>query len=358
MKLDKLLPLLTLHGRTRQDGDCLYMNWTCSGFSVRFTGHTLKAKLRALGEKQHFPPDSPVEYPWAGVCVDGSDALSNRFVCQEGDNWYTLWDSPDGGCHTLRLIKLTENARGKLGLLELETDGVLSAVPEENRLQVEFVGDSITCGFGNEATDRDAPFDPAEENGWITYAAIAARELNAEFNCVSVSGISANAPEKPMMPMAPMSELYAYADRLYDDRVGNPPQPWDFSGHKKDLVVVNLGTNDVNPIRFYTDLNQADREEAHFIRQYKAFIRKIRELNGPDTRIVCALGPLDYYLFDNIRTAVAEYAAETGDDRVYTLKLIGVNLMTEGFGAVGHPSVKTHSRAGHELALRLRKILE
>lgn len=358
MKLDQFLPLLTLHGRTCQDGDCLFMNWTCSGFSVRFTGRTLKAKLRALGEKQPFPPDSPVEYPWAGVTVDGDDVLCGRFVCQEGDGWYTLFDAPDSGTRTLRLIKLTENARGKLGLLELETDGILSSAPEEKKLQVEFVGDSITCGFGNEATDRDAPFDPAEENGWITYAAVAARELDAEFNCVSVSGISANAPEKPMMPMAPMRDLYAYTDRLYDDRAGSTPQKWDFAGHKKDLVLINLGTNDVNPIRFYTELGQADREEAHFIRQYKSFIREIRELNGPDTRIVCALGPLDYYLFDDIRTAVAEYCEEAGDDRVSALKLIGVNLMTEGFGAVGHPSAKTHARVGHELALRLKKFLE
>lgn len=357
MEQNNLLPLLTQHGRIRQDGDCLFMNWTCSGFSVRFTGRTLKAKLRALGEKQPFPEDSPVEYPWVGVTVDGGSTLVNRFVCTEGEAWYTLWESPDDGPHTVRLIKLTENARGKLGLLDLRTDGVLSAPPGEKRLQIEFIGDSITCGFGNEATDRDAPFDPAEENGWITYAAIAARELGAEFSCVSVSGISVSAPEKPMFSMKAMNELYAYTDRLYDDRIGCTLRKWDFSGHKKDLILLNLGTNDVNPIRFYKDLEQADREEAHFIRQYQAFIRQIRALNGPDAKIVCTLGPLDYYLFDNIRTAVAEYRGETGDDRVYARKLIGVNLMTEGFGAVGHPSAKTHERVGHELALRLKEIL-
>ena len=50
MEQNNLLPLLTQHGRIRQDGDCLFMNWTCSGFSVRFTGRTLKAKLRALAQ--------------------------------------------------------------------------------------------------------------------------------------------------------------------------------------------------------------------------------------------------------------------------------------------------------------------
>lgn len=357
MGLNDLRPFLTLHGRTRQDADCLYMNWTCSGFSVRFTGRTLKAKLRAVGEKQPIPQDAPLEYPWVGVTVDGSSTLVNRFECTQEEAWYSLWESPDDGPHTIRLIKLTENARGKLGLLDLQTDGVLSAVPTENSLKIEFVGDSITCGFGNKATNRDALFNPAEENGWIAYAAITARELCAEFDCISVSGISVSAPEKPMFPMKPMNELYAYTDRLYDERMGYTPLAWDFLNHKKDLILINLGTNDVNPIRFYEDLEQADREETYFVQQYKDFLRKIRTLNGPDTKIVCTLGPMDYYLYDNIRTAVAEYRGETGDDRVYALKLIGVNLMTEGFGAVGHPSEKTHARLGHELALRLKEIL-
>lgn len=357
MDLNEIFPLLTLHGRTRRDGGCLFMNWTCAGFSVCFTGRTLRAKLRALGERQSFPRDAPTEYPWVGIAVDDREELVNRFECREQEAWYTLWEAPDNGPHTVRLIKLTENARGKLGLLALETDGAFSAAPPNKRLRIEFVGDSITCGFGNEAPHRDAPFDPAQENGWITYAAAAARELDAEFSCVSVSGISTDTPEQSMFPMLPMCALYPYTDRLYDERAGSPLQEWDFSGNKPALIVVNLGTNDVNPIRFYKDLAQADREEAHFIRQYKAFLQMLRKLNGPGSRIVCTLGPLDYYLFDDIRTAVAEYRAETGDDRVCALKLIGVNLMTEGFGAVGHPSAKTHLRAGHELAARLKELL-
>lgn len=356
MVVNEVLPLLKLHGRTRIDGDCLYFNWTCSGFSVGFRGRRLRAKLKALGETQPFPPNSPEEFPWAAVTVDGSEEFTSRFECRD-EGWYTLFEASDGEPHTVRLIKLTENARGKLGLLELEADGGLFALPEEKKLTIEFVGDSITCGFGNECTDRDGLFDPAEENGWITYAAIAARELGAEFSCVSVSGISANAPEKSMFPMKPMRELYPYADRLYDDRAGHEPQKWDFASAPRDLVFINLGTNDVNPIRFYRELEQADREEAHFVKAYKEFVTMIRQLNGPDTRIVCSLGPMDYYLFDNIRTAVSEYRQETGDEKVHVVKLIGINLMSEGFGAVGHPSAKTHARVGKELAARLRGMI-
>lgn len=354
MEICKLLPYLKLHGRTRLDGDCLYMNWTCSGFSIAFTGKKVEARLRALSEKAM---EGAEEYPWAGVTLDGGEILTNRFECRGADVWYTLWEASEEEQHSIRFIKLTENSRGKLGVLELRTDGFFLHPQQEKHRTIEFIGDSITCGFGNEATERDALFAPAEENGWITYAAIASRLLNAEFNCISVSGISANAPQKPMFPMKPMQELYAYTDRLYDDRMEQAPELWDFAGNRKDLVVINLGTNDVNPVRFYKDLAQADLEEQHFIAKYKAFIRDIRKLNGPQTEIVCALGPMDFYLYDDIRIAVEQYQKESGDERVWSLKIIGTNLMTEGFGAVGHPSAKTHERAGRELAARLQKIM-
>ena len=73
--------------------------------------------------------------------------------------------------------------------------------------------------------------------------------------------------------------------------------------------------------------------------------------------IVCALGSMDYYLYDRIRAAVANYKAETGDEKVATFKFIGINMMMEGYGAMGHPSAKTQERMGHELAFHLRELV-
>ena len=55
----------------------------------------------------------------------------------------------------------------------------------------------------------------------------------------------------------------------------------------------------------------------------------MRRLNGPRAQIFCTLGPLEYYLYDNIKTVVEEYKRDTGDQRVKCFKLIGVNLETE-----------------------------
>jgi hypothetical protein len=125
--------------------------------------------------------------------------------------------------------------------------------------------------------------------------------------------------------------------------------------------VLNLGTNDGNTIRFYPELGQSISDvpalEAHFQRQYGRFLADLRALNGPETLLVCTLGTMDYALWDRIVAAVEEYRKETGDERVLLFKFVGINAMTEGIGAGGHPSIKTHIRMGHELAKLIKPYL-
>ena len=83
----------------------------------------------------------------------------------------------------------------------------------------------------------------------------------------------------------------------------------------------------------------------------------VRALNGPDTLIACTLGTMDYYLWDRLRDAVEAYKRETGDEKVILFKYVAINIMTEGYGAAGHPSLKTHLRMGRELAHLLKPYL-
>ncbi len=351
------MPLVQSHGRVLQGEKGVYFNWSCSGFTIAFTGSTLRAYLIPTGEPSPvLPPKEPVtEYPYAGVSEDG-ETLSRRFICQE-EGWYTLFEGEEGE-HSLRLIKITENMRGKLLLASLETDGALLPVKAVSKPLIEFVGDSITCGYGNEASGRDEPFRPEEENGWMSYGPQAARKLGMEFSCVSVSGISVSPGKngKFSLPCPQMEALYPYTDRLMEEKSREQFSPWDFAAHPAKIVLINLGTNDVNPVRFAASRAEGDKEEVWFTKRYRAFLEQVRSLNGPDSWIVCTLGPLDYYLYDQIEKTVRQYQQDTGDQRVTAFKLTGVNLITEGFGADGHPSMKTHIRMGEELAERLKAL--
>ena len=123
MKISELMPRLALHGRTMFDekSGTLYFNWTCSGFTAAFTGKTLRARLTALGDQvPAFPglPQPPATYPCLGVEADGSGELCLRTEWREADGWCTLWSSEESGSHVVRVVKLSENARGKLGVLD------------------------------------------------------------------------------------------------------------------------------------------------------------------------------------------------------------------------------------------------
>ena len=365
MNAKDALPLLCLHGRTVFDDErqALFFNWTCSGFTVRFRGTTLRARLVALGdEAPTFPgmPPLPPVYPYFGVVADGAEAPERCQELTEPDAWVTLFEGVDGE-HSIRAVKLSEAARGKLGLLELETDGEIMPAPTEQVPRIEIVGDSITCGLGNRTTNGGFNVAPDEEDGWMSYGALAARELGCTWSIVAESGIEASRPEKPFFEKHGMDEIYAFTDVMYDSRRVATPAKWDFVAQPNDIVVLNLGTNDGNTIRFYPELGQSiddvPRLEARFQDKYGRFLADVRALNGSETLIVCALGTMDYALWDRIVAAVEAYKAETGDEKVLLFKFVGINAMTEGIGAGGHPSVKTHVRMGHELAHLLRPYL-
>lgn len=357
MQLKEVMPLLKLHGRTiyDQEKEALFCNWSCSGFTVRLTGKYLKARITAMSDQIPGMPNMPTPPPdWPCVGVVIGDELLNRRECRAAEEWITLWESEEEQTLDLRVMKVSENARGKLGFFELETDGTFLKA-ESNRPVMEIIGDSITCGFGNEAPNNAFEFKTSEENGWITYGALAARELGYDFSMICESGINAIKPEHPLWPMHAMEDIYEYTDELYDSKRGHEPEKWDFRANHSDVVVINLGTNDSNPIRFYRDFNDIEGLEKWFHVRYKEFVLKIRELNGPDTFICCSLGSMDYYLYYHIKEVVDEIKAETGDQKICCFEYIPINMMFEGYGAAGHPSAKTHARMGRELANYIRK---
>ena len=352
------LPYLHLHGRTRfpESRNALFFNWTCSGFSVRFRGSVLRAAFLAMPDRMPFPPDAPEDLPMIGTVPESGDTLGGRWLLSEGENRIELFTG-EAGEHTLRVVRLSENVRGKAALLSLETDGeILPCSPSGKSLSIEFIGDSITCGFGNEAPGRDSLFDTREENGWISFGAVCARALDADFSIISVSGIATGAAKYPFFPAKNMEDVYEYTDIYCDERCGEAPEKWPFTD-RPDYVVMNLGTNDAARVWANPDLARADEEAEWFSDRYTAFLRTLRALR-PGSQILCVLGPLDYFMYDRIEKAVSRYSAETGDSRITAFKLRGVNLITEGYGAMAHPSAKTHLRMGLELAERIRAMAQ
>lgn len=349
---------LVTYGRTfvEPKEDILFFNWSCSTVEFLFSGTHLNVSFRAdCGyEFEGLPtdPNSPKRptWPWVAVFLDDMPMPIRRFEVASPNETWLLYQSQKPETHRIRLTKLTENSKTFLGITAFTAEGEFLPLEKKPARRMEIVGDSITCGYGNLVKEPTRHFFSSDEDAWQSYGALAARQLGFEWSCVSISGITA--VRHPGWPGDyAMEELYPYTDRVCQTKLGMEPARWDFANNHNDYVVVNLGTNDCFGILF----SEAEGELERFADAYLAFLREIRAANGPETRIVCALGTMNYYLYHDIVRAVEKFRRETGDSRVWTLRLRPIHPL-DGLGADGHPALETHKKMADELAAFLKTL--
>jgi len=358
--IKKIYNKIRFFGRTLYDKNsgCFFFNWSGSGFEIEFEGTRLDVCLQAI---ETFFPREGTLWPWISVFIDNQNTPKYEIEINTHNKCINLFLSDTPEKHKIKVIKRSENDNGKIGIIGFDLEGeVLQRTEKEKKYLIEFIGDSITCGFGNEAERRDNLFDSREENGLLAYSSIVSKELNAEYQSICVSGISLCKPLdkdfrwiNPEVPdltieVRAMEDYYEYTDRLYEEAQGIKKNfsKWDFRSFTPNFIVINLGTNDSYRIQ------QADdkaAEEKHFELRYKEFIHTMRKHNGNEPIICCTLGPMNYYLYNNILNAVEEYKNESGDRRILCYKFESINPINEGYGAQDHPSVKTHERMAKEL---------
>ena len=334
-----------------EDGT-LFCNWSLSGIRFSFTGSSLSLQIRSIPATE----EDRVHHPWMGVVLDDGDVPETQIELSKPEGIYSVFQSEKEERHTITLVKLTENNMGKMGLHAFLTDGRITAAPEAAAaIRLEFIGDSITCGFGNMVNDASRAFYAQEENAWYSHAAVAARILHAQTSLVSCSGIAVTAGLGNItFPLHPMGYYYPWRDRFLTDTLGKPEaEEWDFSGNIPDVIVLNLGTNDASII----SLNrEEDRGILQFKKDYMAFLQMIREKNGPHPYLICALGSMDYYLYPMILEAAEQYAKEHRDERIRCFRYHRIRP-DEGIGACGHPYRTTQQRMGEEIADYIRRLV-
>ena len=299
--------------------------WSGAGFRVRFRGTGVHATL----------DDAAVYHT---VVVDG--VVTETLQTSAGERRYTLAADLPAGEHVVELLRRTEASLGETVVLGVEVDGELLA-PSVPTRRIEVVGDSITCGYGNEGPDESCPFSAETENHYLTYAAIAARAVGAELSTVAWSGkgVVYNYGDDKTDPLPAL-----YGRTLPSD----PSSTWD-GGAPADVVVVNLGTND-----FSTD---DDPPQEVFVQGYLGLLANIRTYH-PGAEIVATVAPLlepaDFQIAQQaIEAAIAEHVA-SGDVRV---RWIDLNTPAVGRGCDWHPSRATHENMAALLVPELERAL-
>lgn len=305
--------------------------WSASTVHFKFFGTYASARIRPSGRN------------YLTVLVDGIVTTPSLPVMEEGT--YVLAEGLPQGPHEITLVKKTEFYLGVLQYLGFDLgQGYLLPLDPPVQRRIEFIGDSITCGFGNEADNENVEYDPFYDNAYLSYASIAARALNAEGFFISWSGFGLirdfTGNESNTLP--------ANYHRITLDS----SQPWDFAQWIPQVVVINLGTNDFNSGRI--------PEKTPFVEAYKAFVRRIHE-NYPEAQILLTLGPLvDGESLEVSRQYIKDCVVDSlrgqGNDWIHFLEYAHQKA-EDGYGVSWHPSLRTHALMGERLAQEIRSIM-
>lgn len=334
-----------LIGRCGYDKMALYLDFTASGFEIKLDceGDVI-AKLS--------PGNSNGK---VGIVLDGDyDAMTVTDLTTAAKS-VTLAEGLTRGVHTIRFIKLTEPGTAysgsRLTMKELTYNGyILKADDYADSLKLEFYGDSITCGYGNLCTNGTSGAGTWKyQDGMQTYAAFAARALNAEFSVCASSGygIYTGYPYDPENPDNPRLNTTQTIDDIMNigfwDK-SNVAYDWDFS-FDADVVVINLGTNDQS----FGNIAKRELPDDEVYAEAKELVDNIRSHN-PDCYIIWLGGAMGNYegTYFHGATVLSKLADETENMIFYN------GLKTSNAGGDGHPTVQQHKVLGEQLVQLIR----
>ncbi len=296
-------------------------SWTYSLVTAKFQGTAINARLKGGGYYQ--------------VVVDGQP---RRVIgLKNGRDLYEVAKDLPQGEHVVEIVRRNEgNWIDPLTFLgfQLEKEGKLLPLPPRSGRRILIIGDSISCGYGNEATrDEHNPLD--KENGYMTYGAIAARKLGAEVQIVAWSG-------RKLYPDNTMVELY---DRAL--AMETTPKA-DLAGWVPGVVLIDLGTND-----FGNRQNLPD--EKGWIAAYEDFIRTIRK-TAPKAYVFVASGPMGTAPeWERWAKTVVADLKQAGDSNVAYLPFPTQDVNGDGIGGDWHPNLKTHAKMADRLTKEIEK---
>ncbi|SMC92789.1 cellulose binding domain-containing protein [Lentzea albidocapillata] len=218
--------------------------------------------------------------------------------------------------HRVRLVKRTEStwAAGEFGGFVAANGGSILAKPAARTRQIEFIGDSLTAGYGNLSTTRDCSANGGvarNTNTDISFGALAAKALNADYQVNAFSGLGVVRNYNGHTPGTSYRTYYDRALLHVDGDVWRNPGTW-----RPQLVVVGLGTND-----FSTALNPGEQwpTQESLVTAYKSayqgFLDKLRTRYGPATTIVVSVPEASGAFADAVRQVVQDRNGQ-GDSRV------------------------------------------
>ncbi len=248
---------------------------------------------------------------------------------ETGEVWLTLAVNLPKGKY---LFEVYETQGQRFSLCDIELCGEILPPPENKKLFIETIGDSIAAGADNMGLPGRIYNEDRTQNAYRTYATRVALAFDADWTNFAMGGCSCSERTDIQRPSVPSAYPFI-SSGLHE--------PYDFK-RKPDLIHINLGTNDW----FFLEKCYEDYDEKKAI--YKAALEKftklIFELNG-EVPILYSLGFMtpECYLNDAMKELSEQFSAAG-----HTVKYLKIPQMQNG--ANGHPSCEDN-RIGAEMMI-------
>lgn len=352
------LPMIQYMGRVSfgKNPDVASFNFPGTTIEANFQGSSLKMMCRPM-----------TGYFMAQV--DGSEPFKVGFNA-ERDSVLTLATALPKGVHRVKVMYVIEGLfrNPEFRGFVLDKGCKLVEAPALSERKIEFIGNSITCGYGVESIEMSDPFEDETENHWLTYANIVSDSLKAQHTSISRSGIGVyrnyDGPKTGSAENMPWQYEYTLFNK-HDEK-------WDFAKYQPQLVCINLGTNDLSTDNYDIQLYE---------KNYRMFLTTVRS-KYPDAKIVLLTGPmlgkkesseqraaLDRICADANKSGFTlvnktvvdkkgkiKKAKKLGDKEIYRFDF-SFQKGDLGYGASWHPSKLQHQKMAKELLPFLKNLM-
>lgn len=315
---------LKIYGRTVYDkGLCI--SWSNSGVELNFKGNRLEFHFEDYQSEQ---PVYVKAYTEKGEQRFGLHGIMPKVILE--------FDADKK--HTVKLLRISEGD----ALLVLRSIKAFGKNPEflnpplEKKLKLEFLGDSITAGFGVvSSADQDAYYT-YEQDSTVAYAYLTGQLLDAEIRTEAISGQG--------MYRNCNGEVGVQFKRIFDMAV-RTQDGYDHSQWMPDVMILNCGTNDVS----------GGTDEATMYREADFLLNKVRSAY-PKTKIIWTYGLMNDKYHNTFKRLVSSKNIG-GDKNIYYLPLALISAKKNEIGAIGHPNVNASERAAKKLAKFIQSIV-
>ncbi len=316
-----------LIGRTEVTDTAIVPHTTASGIAF-YSECSGDIELEVFGKNNYFTCQ------YFAVYIDGEMAprvkLDHKIRNRTVTDTLTIAEDLEAGMHRIEIYKETEEVDAYCEWRSITLNGEMIPVPEAPML-MEFIGDSITTGFGAYPQSYDTDNQTVNRQaGTKSYAFLTAADLGMDIQVCCTSGYGAEVGYNPTD--VNLQDMYEYT--AYHHNHNGDDAKWSFE-RPADVVVINLGTNDRGASR------QKGVNEKTVLAGMKNLMEIARRCN-PDASIVWCTGMMGIAFKSGLEEIVEELG---GAENGYYFCILPQNVK----GGGGHPDEQGHIDAAQTL---------